>query len=169
MESQTPCQEKETSLTTSQYDLSFKRFNEQWNRQQCKHLKWYSLGIWMTASGLGYKDTSFVLTNADFLSCTFPLPQLVRLCGEQAENASREEDKRTTELAYLLPAAARRCYFPAFSPASGSWASPVPYVSFPSSSPACTNSGTHWALHWSDLTHKALTKLLFFLGWQFST
>lgn len=167
MGSQTPCQEKAASLTTSQYDLSFKCFNEQWNRQQCKHLKWYSLGIWTTTSGLGYEDT-FVLTNADFLSYTFPLPQLVRLCREQAENESRGEDKRTTEPAYLLPAAARgRCYFPALSPvlpASGSWASPVPCASFPSSSPTCTKPGTHWALHWDDLTHKAPTKLLFFFG-----
>ena len=119
-------------------------------------------------SGLGYKDTTFVLTNADFLSHTFPLPQLVRFCGEQAENASGGEDKRTTELAYLLPPAARRrCYFPGLSPvlpASGSWTSPVPYASFPSSSPACTNSDTHWALQWDDLTHKAPTKLLVFFG-----
>lgn len=81
MGSQTPCQEKETSLTTSQYDHSFKCFND--------------------------KDASFILTNADFLCYTFPLPHLVMLCGYHYENEPRGADKKTTELAYLHHAAAR--------------------------------------------------------------
>lgn len=83
------------------------------------------LGSWMTTSGLGYKNISFVLTNTVFLSYPFPVPQPVRLGGEHAGNACRGED-RTTELADLSPAATRgTCCFPAFSPvlpASGSCA-----------------------------------------------
>lgn len=136
MGSQTHCQEKETSLTTSQYDHSFKCFND--------------------------KDVSFILINADFLCYTFPLPHLVMLCGYHYENEPRGADKKTTELASCF-CKGGTYYFPALSPslsASGSWTSYVPYASFPSSSPACTKS----LFTWDDLTHSTPTGLLVFFG-----
>lgn len=51
----------------------------------------------MTTSRLGYRDIVFVLLHASFLSNSFPLFQLMRICGEQAENASWGENKRTTD------------------------------------------------------------------------
>lgn len=104
MESQAFCQEKETSPTTSQCDLSFKCFNEQSNHQQCKHLKRYSLGIWMATSGLCYKDAflSWLMgTSSDAPShCLSWWGFVVNRLKMHLERKIR-----TAELAYLLPAA----------------------------------------------------------------
>lgn len=114
MESQTFCQEKETSLTTSQYDLSFKCFSEQSNHQQCKHLKRYSLGIWMATSGLCYKDAflSWLMgtSSAAPSHCLSWWGFVVNRLKTHLEGKIR-----TAELAYLFPAAVVSLPFPLFS------------------------------------------------------
>lgn len=92
------------------------------------------LGSWMNTSQIDYKDTSSV-----FLNYPISVPQLVRLGGEHTENAFQGEDQRTTELADFLLLLQE--LFPCLPPVLPAVA-PVPWASFPSSSPVCPNFGT---------------------------